>query len=108
VELTVRVRSLMRTKLLYDEVESHRRELEERVTERTQELRKAYERLQDLSRVKSNVLSIVSHELRTPLHQAKIALDLAQQQDMDEEQKAALLGEAVDAIGLLEYRVGDI
>lgn len=108
VELTVRVRSLLRTKQLYDEVEAHRRELEERVAERTQELRKAYDRLQELSRVKSNVLSIVSHELRTPLHQAKIALDLARHDGMTDEQKITLLREAQEGISLLEYRVADI
>lgn len=108
VELQVRVRSLMRTKQLYDEVEGSRRALEERVTERTRELRQAYERLQQLSRVKSNVLNIVSHELRTPLHQAKIALDLARQEGMSDQQKITLVQEAMDAILLLEYRVGDI
>jgi two-component system sensor histidine kinase/response regulator len=108
VELTVRVRSLLRTKQLYDEVEAHRRELEERVAERTQELRNTYERLQELSRVKSNVLNIVSHELRTPLHQAKIALNLAMQEDITDTQKSEMLHEAQDAIGLLEYRVADI
>ena len=108
VELTVRVRSLMRTKQLYDEVEGSRRVLEERVAERTHELRQAYERLQELSRVKSNVLNIVSHELRTPLHQAKIALDLARQEGMSDHQKITLVREALDAISLLEYRVGDI
>ncbi len=48
--------------------------LEDRVRERTNELQKAneqltlaYEKLQELDRLKSRFLSIVSHELRTPL-----------------------------------------
>ncbi len=108
VELTVRVRSLLRAKQLHEELEAHRRELEERVADRTQQLQQAYQRLQDLSRVKDNVLSIVSHELRTPLHQAKIALSLALQDGIEEERRASLLREAHDAFGVLEYRVGDI
>jgi signal transduction histidine kinase len=108
LELTARVRSLLRTKQLYDEVEAHRRELEERVAERTRELRAAYERLQALNRVKDNVLGIVSHELRTPLHQAKIALDLMAQDGIDEEKRATLFRDALAAFGQLEYRIRDI
>jgi DNA-binding response OmpR family regulator len=108
LELTARVRSLLRTKQLYDEVEAHRRELEQRVAERTAELKAAYDRLQALSRVKDNVLAIVSHELRTPLHQAKIALDLVAQGAASKEDMSALLRDAQERFGLLEYRVRDI
>lgn len=108
LELTARVRSLLRTKQLYDEVEAHRRELEERVAERTRELQAAYERLQALSRVKDNVLGIVSHELRTPLHQAKIALDLVAQGAANQDDTTALLTSAQERFSLLEYRIRDI
>ncbi len=108
LELTARVRSLLRTKQLYDEVEAHRRELEQRVAERTTELKTAYDRLQALSRVKDNVLGIVSHELRTPLHQAKIALDLVAQGAANKEDMTSLLQNAQERFNMLEYRIADI
>ena len=42
-------------------------ELEQRVRQRTAELEKAYQELQELDRMKDVFLSSVSHELRTPL-----------------------------------------
>lgn len=42
-------------------------DLERRVQERTAELQKAYEKLQELDQLKDNFISNVSHELRTPL-----------------------------------------
>ncbi len=108
LELTARVRSLLRTKQLHDALEAHRHELEQRVIERTQELRAAYERLQELNRVKDNVLAIVAHELRTPLLQVKSALNLAMQDGVPPAQKRALLHTVDSSFDLLEYRIKDI
>jgi signal transduction histidine kinase len=47
------------------------RELEQRVEERTAELRRALERLSELNQLKANLISNVSHELRTPLAHIK-------------------------------------
>lgn len=107
-ELTARVRSLMRTKQLYDEVEGHRRELEQRVAERTQELSNAYERLHQLSRVKGNVLAIVSHELRTPLMKIKSGLGLALQDKLDSGMRTEVVRTIEEAFNLLAYRIDDI
>lgn len=107
-ELTARVRSLLRTKQLYDEVEAHRHELEQRVAERTQELSNAYERLHQLSRVKGNVLAIVSHELRTPLMKIKSGLWLSLRDEIDPAQRASAVKTVEEAFSLLEYRIADI
>ncbi len=42
--------------------------LEEKVNERTQQLEKAYKRLNQLEKAKTDFLDIISHELRTPLN----------------------------------------
>lgn len=52
---------------LINEIRQHAIELEERVAERTKELKYANEHLETLSRVKDEFVSNVSHELRTPI-----------------------------------------
>ena len=107
VELLARVRSLLRTKQLYDEVEASRKVLEVRVAERTQDLRLANERLTELLQVKSNILGIVSHELRTPLMKVKSGLWLSMQEDLDADQRKLVHSMAEAACSLLEYRIAD-
>jgi signal transduction histidine kinase len=43
------------------------RQLEQKVQERTQELRQAYAQLEQMDKTKSDFITIASHELRTPL-----------------------------------------
>jgi signal transduction histidine kinase len=107
-EILARVRTLLRTRRLYDDLERSKQTLEARVQERTQELQAAYERLKELNQVKGNVLAIVSHELRTPLMQARSALDLAFHKNIPEAEQVRLLSIAQDAFVRLEHRIGDI
>ena len=51
----------------YQQIENWNLDLEHRVKERTTELEKANEKLQEMDRLKSQFLSHVSHDLRTPL-----------------------------------------
>ncbi len=108
VELIARVRSLLRTKQLNDQVLAHRRELEQRISEATEELRAAYDRLRELSRVKSNVLTLVSHELRTPLIPIKSAMNLVKVPDLSLDKRESAVKMAEEAFNRLEYRIGDI
>jgi signal transduction histidine kinase len=57
--------------------------LEQRVSERTQALAQANERLQELDRLKDQFISNVSHELRTPLTNIKLHLSLLDKRGMD-------------------------
>jgi signal transduction histidine kinase len=108
IELTTRVRSLIRTKRLYEAVESNRQELERRVVDRTRELLQAYEQLKEISQVKDNIMRIVLHELRKPLQKGKRALDIITEEGIDATDKQTALQLLQDAFDSLQYHVDDI
>lgn len=104
LELTTRVRSLLRSKLLYERLAASAKELEKRVSDRTTELRDAYEQLKELERYKSDVISNVSHELRTPLQHIKSSVSLLTMQDLPQPQAETVretVNTSVDSLVLL-------
>ncbi len=77
-------------------LERARQELETQVHERTAQLRRALERVQELSRIKANFVARVSHELRTPLTHLIGYLDL-----MAQEQLGPLTEDQRSAVGMM-------
>ena len=61
---------------LFEELQEYATQLEYRVAERTQALAAANERLTEMDRLKSRLISNVSHELRTPITALELYLNL--------------------------------
>lgn len=61
---------------LHAALQESNRTLQQRVQERTRELRRALERLTELNQIKANLISNISHELRTPLAHIKGYVEL--------------------------------
>ncbi|MFC2027424.1 PAS domain S-box protein, partial [Chloroflexota bacterium] len=77
---------------------TERKQMEERVTEysdelelRLEELQKAYQKLQELDKMKDKFLSTVSHELRTPLTSIKSFAEILLTYDNDRETEKEFL-----------------
>src|SRR3990172_927367 len=78
---------------LHTALQASNRQLEQRVEERTADLRRALERLSELNQLKANLISNVSHELRTPLAHIKGYIELlaeGQLGQLDPGQRSAL------------------
>ncbi|MDX1520777.1 MAG: GAF domain-containing protein [Anaerolineae bacterium] len=56
---------------LFDEITQFNEQLEQQVTQRTEELHKAYQILERLDKTKTDFINVTSHELRTPLSVVK-------------------------------------
>lgn len=67
MEVTAQVHARQKAVDLTEALTQRNRLVEAQVSERTEELRRAYEQLKELDQLKSNFVNSVSHELRTPL-----------------------------------------
>ena len=67
-ELLARVRTHLSLKDKTEQLQSMNQILEQKVAERTVQLKEANEKLSTLEKAKSEFLTIISHELRTPLN----------------------------------------
>ncbi len=85
-ELLARVQTHILLREQQKELERANETLEEKVKERTQQLKKANKMLSQLDNTKSEFLSIISHELRTPLSGIIGLTHLLDQTDIGEEQ----------------------
>ena len=61
---------------LHAALQESNKTLELRVSERTAELRRALERLAEISQIKANFISNISHEFRTPLSALEASIEL--------------------------------
>lgn len=91
---------------LHAALQESNRTLQQRVRERTRELRNALERLTELNQIKANLISNISHELRTPLAHIKGYVELfidGEMGDLSEEQTdaMAIIRRATNRLGTL-------
>ena len=91
---------------LHAALTSSNRQLEQRVEERTAELRRALERLSELNQLKANLISNVSHELRTPLAHIKGYTELMAEGQLgvlndDQSNALAVVRRATERLGRL-------
>lgn len=81
-------RDWRRLKHQNDELATLKRELEQRVAERTAELEAANARLQELDRLKSKLIADISHELRGPITSLSLRLEMMERMSAERRQEA--------------------
>lgn len=82
---------------LHAAVQESNRTLQQRVHQRTRELRHALQRLTEINQVKANLISNISHELRTPLAHLKGYVELLADGEL-----GTLSTEQSDAVGVMQ------
>jgi len=106
-ELLVRVRTHLALKDSLEKLEKFNKSLEEKVIERTQQLKEANIKLEalnlrliDLDRAKADFLNLISHEIRTPLNGILGPLEL-----LKEPVSASEIGELVEILDMSVKRL---
>jgi two-component system sensor histidine kinase/response regulator len=90
---------------LFEQIQGHTEELEQRVRERTSELTGANQRLLALSKIKDEFVANVSHELRTPITSLKLFHELITEQPEKYDDYIATINRETDR---LEYLIEDL
>ncbi|AQQ09494.1 Stalked cell differentiation-controlling protein [Sedimentisphaera cyanobacteriorum] len=67
-EVEARIQTHLKIEKLTEKLEKHNEDLEDRLDQKSRELKEANERLMILDKAKSDFLTQISHELRTPLN----------------------------------------
>jgi len=106
-ELLVRVKTHLSLKNSLEKLENLNKSLEEKVDERTQQLKKANEKLEitnikllELDGAKADFLNLISHEIRTPLNGILGPLEL-----LKETATASEIGELVEILDISVKRL---
>ena len=96
----------LETAQLYEQLQQYTADLEEKVNIRTKELKDANQRLQELDKIRSKLVSDVSHELRTPMTSLNIYMKLLESGRPERQQK--YIDVLKFEIGRLNHLVEDI
>jgi signal transduction histidine kinase len=110
VEVELRVRNLLRTRVLHQRLQRRGDALEVAVDERTRQLEQANHRMAELMRSKDEFVASVSHELRTPL---AVVVGLAAElrdnpQDFSPDMAAELIQMVADQSSEVAFIVEDL
>ncbi len=98
---------IMENRLLIERLRVANQTLEERVEERTRELREANAQLEQVNKVKDRVLGVVAHDLRGPLGSSRMCMELARETE-EAEERDELLRETTETIGKMQDLVNDL
>lgn len=83
-------------------------EMEEQVQERTQEIREANERLENLLKAKSEFLDIASHQLRTPVSIIRGMLSMVAEGSISREKEREFIKDAYSTANRLNIIINDL
>jgi signal transduction histidine kinase len=108
VLLTIPIMGLIGYQLIQERrLRAKLEEANNRLEDSRKKLERAYEELKEIDKLKSNIIANVSHELRTPITIAKGFIELAMEEE-DEEERRKNLQSAVNALFRLNNIIEDL